>query len=132
MHTVQLDLNLKNACVYNCDYHCENQPCLHLVVTRETDVYKNLLKLLAFPCAGPLLFSRTGLGNLANTILPCTSFAVTHNLLNYYNGHAHQLSYTYKFSRDINFAVFTGDLSSMKFKSLKFYKTVVIHLKHEV
>ena len=39
---------------------------------------------------------------------------------------------TYKFSRDVNFAVFVGNLSSMKFKSLKFYKTVVIHLKHKV
>ena len=38
----------------------------------------------------------------------------------------------YKFSRDVNFAVFTVNLSSMKFKSSKFHKTIVIHLKHKV
>ena len=40
------------------------------------------------------------------------------------------IPYTYKFSRDVNFAVFVGNLSSMKFKSSKIYKTVVIHLKY--
>ena len=34
--------------------------------------------------------------------------------------------------RDINSAVFAFNLSSMKFKSLKFHKTIVIHLKHKV
>ena len=38
--------------------------------------------------------------------------------------------YTSKFLRDINFDVFAGILSSTKFKSSKFYKTVAIHLKH--
>ena len=38
----------------------------------------------------------------------------------------------YKFLRDVNFAVFVGNLSSTKFKSSKFYKTVVIHLKYKV
>ena len=43
-----------------------------------------------------------------------------------------EVPYTYKFSRDVNFAVFAVNLSSTKFKSLKFYKTVVIHLKYKV
>ena len=34
--------------------------------------------------------------------------------------------------RDVNFDVFVGDLLSTKFKSLKFYKTAIIHLKHKV
>ena len=42
------------------------------------------------------------------------------------------IPYMYKFSRDVNFAVFVGNLSSTKFKSSKFYKTVVIHLKYKV
>ena len=42
------------------------------------------------------------------------------------------LPYTYKFSRDINFAVFAVNLLSTKFKSSKIYKTVVIHLKYKV
>ena len=42
------------------------------------------------------------------------------------------IPYMYKFSRDINFAVFAVNLSSMKFKSSKIYKTVVIHLKYKV
>ena len=37
----------------------------------------------------------------------------------------------YKFSRDVNFAVFAVNLSSTKFKSSKFHKTIVIHLKHQ-
>ena len=40
--------------------------------------------------------------------------------------------YTHKFLRDVNFAVFAVNLSSTKFKSSKFYKTVVIHLKYKV
>ena len=43
-----------------------------------------------------------------------------------------QILCTYKFLRDVNFTVFMGNLSSTKFKSSKFYKTVVIHLKHKV
>ena len=39
------------------------------------------------------------------------------------------IPYTYKFLRDVNFAVFTGNLSSTKFKSSK---TVIIHLKYKV
>ena len=45
---------------------------------------------------------------------------------------AHYVPYMYKFSRDVNFAVFAVNLSSTKFKSSKFYKTVVIHLKYKV
>ena len=48
-----------------CDRLCENQPCLHLVVIRETLVE---LKLTAFARSRPLLFSRTGLSNLLNKI----------------------------------------------------------------
>ena len=43
-----------------------------------------------------------------------------------------QILYTYKFLKDVNFAVFVGNLPSTKFKSSKFYKTVIIHLKHKV
>ena len=39
------------------------------------------------------------------------------------------IPYPYKFSRDVNFAVFVDNLSSTKFKSSKFFKTVVIHLE---
>ena len=42
------------------------------------------------------------------------------------------IMYTYKFLRDVNFAVFAGNLSSSKFKPSEFYKTVVIHLKYKV
>ena len=42
------------------------------------------------------------------------------------------IPYTYKFSRDVNFAVFMVNLSSSKFKSSKFHKTVVIHMKYKV
>ena len=35
------------------------------------------------------------------------------------------LPYTFKFSRDVNFAVFVVNLLSTKFKSSKFYKTIV-------
>ena len=58
----------------------KNWPCLHLVVIRETDVSKSLLKLLALACARLLLFSRTVLSNLLNTIqftfeaAPCLIF----------------------------------------------------------
>ena len=45
---------------------------------------------------------------------------------------SHVIPYIYKFLRDVNFAVFADNLSSTKFKSSKFYKTVVIHLKHKV
>ena len=47
-------------------------------------------------------------------------------------GQVSNIPYTYKFFRDVNFAVFAGKLSSMKFKSSNFYKTVVIHLKYKV
>ena len=43
-----------------------------------------------------------------------------------------QIPYTYKFLRDVNFAVFAVNLSSTKFKSSKFHKTIVIHWKHKV
>ena len=33
------------------------------------------------------------------------------------------IPYTYKFSRDVNFAVFAVNLSSTKFKSSKFHET---------
>ena len=42
------------------------------------------------------------------------------------------IPYTYKFLRDVNLAVFVVNLSSTKFKSSKFHKTIVIHLKHKV
>ena len=51
-----------------CDRLCENRPCLHLVVIRETLVKKFELKLTAFARARPLLLSRTGLSNLLNKI----------------------------------------------------------------
>ena len=58
MHNAQTDT------ICNC--LCENQPCSHLVVIRETLVKKFELKLTAFAHARPLLFSRTGLSNLLN------------------------------------------------------------------
>ena len=52
-----------------CDRLCENRPCSHLIVLRETLVYKDFkLKLPAFAHTRPLLFSRTGLSNLLNKI----------------------------------------------------------------
>ena len=51
-----------------CDQLCENRPCSHLLVIRETLALKFQLKLTAFARARPLLFSRTGLSNLLNKI----------------------------------------------------------------
>ena len=55
--------------VVMCDRLCENWPSSHLVVIRETPVKNFELKLPAFACTWPLLFSRTGLSNLLNKIL---------------------------------------------------------------
>ena len=40
-----------------------------------------------------------------------------------------QLLYTYKFLRDIIFAVFAGNLSSTKIKSLNFFKIITMHME---
>ena len=39
--------------------------------------------------------------------------------------------YTYKFSRDIIFVFFTSNLLSTKIKSLKFYKTITMHIDYK-
>ena len=51
-----------------CDRFCENPPCTHLVVIRETPFKDFKLKLPAFARTRLLLFSRTGLSNLLNKI----------------------------------------------------------------
>ena len=57
------DISLNNIC----ECLCENQPYSHLVVIRETLVYKVFeSKLTALACARPLLLSRTGLSNVLN------------------------------------------------------------------
>ena len=63
-----LELAVHSLCMHICDRLCENRPCSHLLVSRETLVQKIELKLTAFAHARPLLFSRTGLSNLLNKI----------------------------------------------------------------
>ena len=59
-----------------------------------------------------------------------TNNFLCHNMS--YVTYVYVIPYTYKFSRDVDFAVFAVNLSSTKFKSSKFYKPVVIHLKYMV
>ena len=41
------------------------------------------------------------------------------------------IPYAYKFSRDVIFAIFASNLLSTKIKSLKFYKTIPMHIEHK-
>ena len=71
-------------------------------------------------------------------LAPITSCLLDHRVIinqarmDQQNTLCYNVSYTYKFLRDVIFAVFADNLSSTKFKSSKFYKTVVIHLKYKV
>ena len=39
------------------------------------------------------------------------------------------IPYTHKFSRDVIFTVFAGNLSSTKIKSSNFFKTITMHIE---